>query len=135
MFLHCVYLYPALGVAEAYAHYFAGKDNALNNSLVQQAVLATVLKGTREFVTSGQGTDAAKAALFQSAFERASANLLRAWKAGVPLVAGSDAGSPMVFHGPSLHHELQLWVKAGIPAQVALTAATANGAKLLRGDG
>jgi imidazolonepropionase-like amidohydrolase len=129
-----VYLDPALGVAEAYAHYFAGNGNALNNSLVQQAVLATVLKGTREFVTSGQGTDAAKAALFQSAFERASANLLRAWKAGVPLVAGSDAGNPMVFHGPSLHHELQLWVKAGIPAKVALTAATANGAKLLRAD-
>jgi imidazolonepropionase-like amidohydrolase/ABC-type multidrug transport system permease subunit len=129
-----VYLDPALGVAEAYAHYFAGNGDALNNSLVQQAVPATVLKGTREFVTSGKGADAAKAALFQSAFERASANLVRAWKAGVPLVVGSDAGSPMVFHGPSLHHELQLWVKAGIPAQVALTAATANGAKLLRAD-
>jgi imidazolonepropionase-like amidohydrolase/ABC-type multidrug transport system permease subunit len=129
-----VYLDPALGVAEAYSHYFAGKDDALNNSLVQQAVPAAVLKGTREFVTSGQGADPAKAALFQSAFERAGANLLRAWKAGVPLVAGSEAGSPMVFHGPGLHHELQLWVKAGIPAQVALTAATANGAKLLRAE-
>ena len=129
-----VYLDPALGVAEAYANYFAGKDDTLNNSLVQQAVLGTVLKGTREFVTSGKGADATKAALFQSAFERAGANLLRAWKAGVPLVAGSEAGSPMVFHGPSLHHELQLWVKAGIPAKVALTAATGNGAKLMRAE-
>jgi imidazolonepropionase-like amidohydrolase len=129
-----VYLDPALGVAEAYANYFAGKGDTLNNSLVQQAVLGTVLKGTREFVTSGKGADATKAALFQSAFERAGANLLRAWKAGVPLVAGSEAGSPMVFHGPSLHHELQLWVKAGIPAKVALTAATGNGAKLMRAE-
>jgi len=40
----------------------------------------------------------------------------------------------MVFHGPSLHHELKLWVQAGIPAQVALTAATFNGAKLLRAE-
>jgi imidazolonepropionase-like amidohydrolase len=31
-----------------------------------------------------------------------------------------------------MHHELQLWVQAGIPAQAALMAATANGAKLLR---
>ena len=30
---------------------------------------------------------------------------------------GTDAGNPMVFHGPSLHHELQLWVEAGIPAR------------------
>ncbi|HLK64822.1 MAG TPA: amidohydrolase family protein [Bryobacteraceae bacterium] len=129
-----VYLAPALGVAEAYANYFAGKDDVLNNSLVQQAVPANVLRGTREFVTSGKGGDAAKAALFQSALERGTANLVRAWKAGVPLVAGSEAGSPMVFHGPSLHHELQLWVKAGVPAKAALTAATGNAAKLLRAE-
>ncbi|MBZ5623093.1 MAG: amidohydrolase family protein [Acidobacteriia bacterium] len=129
-----VYLDPGLGVAQAYAQYFAGKDDALNNSLVQQTVPGAILKGTREFVASGKGVDPAKAALFQSAFERARANLLLAWKAGVPLVMGSDAGNPMLFHGPSLHHELQLWVQAGIPAQVALTAATANGAKLLRAE-
>ena len=62
----------------------------------------------------------------------ARANLLRAWKAGVPLVMGTDSGNPLVFHGPSLHHELQLWVQAGIPAAVALQAATGNAAKLLR---
>ena len=45
---------------------------------------------------------------------------------------GTDAGYPLVFHGPSLHHELQLWVQAGIPAAVALQAATGNAAKLLR---
>jgi imidazolonepropionase-like amidohydrolase/ABC-type multidrug transport system permease subunit len=129
-----VFLAPALGVADAYAHYFAGMDDVLNNSLVQQAVWANVMKGTREFLASGKGKDDAKATLFQSAFERANANLVRAWKAGVPLVTGSEAGSPLVFHGPGLHHELQLWVKAGIPAAVALRAATSNGAKLLRAE-
>ena len=44
---------------------------------------------------------------------------------------GSDAGNPLVFHGPSLHRELQLWVQAGIPVTVALQAATVNAAKLL----
>jgi imidazolonepropionase-like amidohydrolase len=45
---------------------------------------------------------------------------------------GTDAGNPLVFHGASMHHELQLWVQAGIPVEVALQAATANNAKLLR---
>ena len=39
-----------------------------------------------------------------------------------------------MFHGSSLHRELQLWVQAGIPAPVALQAATWNGARLLRAD-
>ena len=103
----------------------------LNHSLVQQVVPARLLKGTREFVTSGKGADAAKAELFQQALETARVNLLRAWIAGVPLVMGTDSGNPMVFHGPSLHHELQLWVQAGIPVTVALQAATVNAAKLL----
>ncbi len=126
-----VYLDPTLGVAEAYALFFGGKPDVLNHSLVQQVVPARLLKGTREFVTSGKGADAAKAQLFQQALETARVNLLRAWVAGVPLVMGTDSGNPMVFHGPSLHHELQLWVKAGIPVTVALQAATVNAAKLL----
>jgi imidazolonepropionase-like amidohydrolase/ABC-type multidrug transport system permease subunit len=126
-----VYLDPTLSVAEAYAQYFAGKADALSSSLVQQVVPARVLQGTREFVVSGKGLEAAKAELFQNALEQGRANLLRAWKAGVPLVMGTDAGNPLVFHGPSMHHELQLWVQAGIPVEVALKAATVNAAKLL----
>ena len=126
-----VYLDPTLGVAEAYALFFGRKPDVLNHSLVQQVVPARLLKGTREFVTSGKGADAAKAELFQHALDTARANLLRAWKAGVSLVMGSDSGNPMVFHGPSLHHELRLWVEAGIPVTVALQAATVNAAKLL----
>ena len=126
-----VYLDPTLGVAEAYADYFDGKADVLNHSLVQQVVSARLLKGTREFVGSGKSNDPAKAELFQRGLDTARANLLRAWKAGVPLVMGSDSGNPMVFHGPSLHRELQLWVEAGIPVTVALQAATVNAAKLL----
>ncbi len=44
-------------------------------------------------------------------------------KAGVPLVAGTDALS-----GLGLHRELALYVKAGIPAPEALRIATFNGA-------
>jgi imidazolonepropionase-like amidohydrolase len=83
---------------------------------------------------SGKGANSGRAEQFQHALEQGRNNLLRAWKAGVPLVMGTDAGNPLVFHGPSLHHELQLWVQAGIPIPVALQAATGNAAKLLRAD-
>ena len=61
-------------------------------------------------------------------------NLLKAWRAGVMLVTGSDAGNFLVLHGPTVQHEIELWVAAGIPPEVALQAATFNAAKLLRAD-
>jgi len=126
-----VFYDPTLGVAEAYAQFFGGKADALANSLAQQVLPSAILKGTREFIASGKGTNAERAAIFAQALEQGRANLLRAWHAGVPLVMGTDAGNPLVFHGPSIHRELELWVQAGIPAAVALQAATANAARLL----
>jgi imidazolonepropionase-like amidohydrolase len=61
-------------------------------------------------------------------------NLRRANQHGVLLVTGSDAGNYLVIHGPTVQHELQLWVQAGIPPAVALRAATLNAARLLRAD-
>ena len=86
------WLDPTLGVAEAYAGYFSGNAGALNRTLVQQAVAGNVLKATREFVAAGRGADTARAAIFQSALEQATANLLRAWKAGVALGDGDGFG-------------------------------------------
>jgi imidazolonepropionase-like amidohydrolase/ABC-type multidrug transport system permease subunit len=126
-----VYLDPTLGVIEAYTRYYSGNTEALNSSLVQQTVPARILKGTRDFVGLGKGADEAKAAMFARAYEQAKQNLMAAREAKVPLAMGTDAGNPMVFHGPSLHHELKLWVEAGIPAEEALEAATLQGAKLL----
>ncbi len=37
---HKIYYDPTLGVAEAYANYFAARADSLNNSLVQQTVSA-----------------------------------------------------------------------------------------------
>jgi imidazolonepropionase-like amidohydrolase len=56
---------------------------------------------------------------------------MAAYKAGVPLVTGSDAGRPLVLHGPTIHRELQLWVQAGVPEAAALQAATYNAARYL----
>jgi len=126
---------PTLSVAEAFPAFAAGNLDVLNRSLVQQVVPAKTVQMTRSMIDSTQ----VKA--MRKSIERypidgnvARDNLLRAWRAGVMLVTGSDAGNMLVFHGPTVQREVELWVAAGIPANVALQAATLNAAKALRAD-
>ncbi len=63
------------------------------------------------------------------AFAAASQNVAALYRAGVPILAGTDAnaaeGAPCpVPHGESLHHELELLVAAGLSVLDALRAAT-----------
>jgi imidazolonepropionase-like amidohydrolase/ABC-type multidrug transport system permease subunit len=122
---------PTLSVLEAMADFSAGRTELLRRPLVQQAVSQRLLSGTAKALHDGKWIDAEQAAGIRGALALAGENLVRAWKAGVPLVAGTDAGNMLVFHGPTVHRELQLWVQAGIPAAVALQAATFNAARLL----
>ena len=124
---------PTLSVWEGMADLVAGREALLDRSLVQQTVDAGILVPTRAMVrerASGSATLSALSGLLQIESE----NLKRAYDAGVTLVTGSDAGNPLVFHGPTVHRELQLWVAAGVPAAAALQAATWNAARLLRAD-
>ncbi len=50
--------------------------------------------------------------------------------AGIPLLAGTDAGNPSTAHGVSLHGELALLVRAGLSPAEALNAATTLPAKI-----
>jgi imidazolonepropionase-like amidohydrolase len=52
-------------------------------------------------------------------------------RAGVALLAGTDAPNPYVFPGFSLHDELALLVKAGLTPMEALQSATRNSAQYL----
>ncbi len=52
-------------------------------------------------------------------------------RAGVPIIAGSDAGNPATFHGPGLIHELELLAQAGLPLSDVLIAATSRPATRL----
>lgn len=119
---------PTLSVGEAMVKFAAGEADLLNRSLVQQVVSKEMLSATRKAL----GAKGAPVELVNMGIARD--NLLRAWRAGVILVAGSDAGNMMVFHGPTIQHELALWVEAGIPIDVALRAATLNAARALRAD-
>ncbi len=52
-------------------------------------------------------------------------------KAGVPLMAGTDAMNPFCFPGFSLHDELAMMVESGLTPLAALQAATVNPAKFM----
>ncbi len=51
--------------------------------------------------------------------------------AGIPILAGSDAGSLFSLHGFGLHEELALLVEAGLPPIDALRAATSGATRFL----
>jgi imidazolonepropionase-like amidohydrolase len=126
---------PTLSVIEAFAQFSEGKTDLLDRSLVAQASPANLIQNTKKQINSPAVMKAREAMKsYPVDLQKAGDNLLRAYKAGVLVVTGSDAGNMLVLHGPTVHRELQLWVQAGIPAKDALQAATYSAAKLLRAD-
>ena len=124
---------PTLAVFEAAIAASNGNAELLDRSLVQQTGPASLLRATKQsMIKDGKKADSPLPVII---LERAKKNLLAAYHAGVPLVMGTDSGNPSMIHGPGIHRELQLWVETGIPAGVALEAATHGGARLLRIDG
>jgi len=124
---------PTLTVAEGFLDFAAGKTDPMNRSLVLQVVPPKIIANTRAALNTPDGIAMRKGtARYPIDMNIARDNLMRAWKAGVTLVTGSDAGNMFVFHGPTIQREIELWVEAGIPVPVAIQAATLNSAKLLR---
>jgi imidazolonepropionase-like amidohydrolase/ABC-type multidrug transport system permease subunit len=126
---------PTLTVLEAMQAYVAGKTDLLDRSLVQQVIPREWFAQAKESLNA-PGAQAARKAIGAYPFrlDLAKQNLADAYRVGVILVSGTDAGNPLVIHGPGVHRELQLWVEAGIPPAAALQGATYNAARLLRAD-
>ena len=120
------YYDPTLSVYDALRMISERDFTRLDDSLLQQAVPLDLLKATRKSIASQGGNQG-----YTVNMDIARANLKRALAAGVKLVTGSDAGNMLVFHGPTVQQEVELWVAAGIPADQALIAATRNAAELL----
>lgn len=122
---------PTASVFEAVVDLRTDNPELLNRSLLQQVGPADLIEATRDMVKKQKKTDPER---LKALMEHVDQNLISAYKSGVMLIAGSDAGNLLVIHGPTIQHELELWVKAGIPPAVALQAATYNAAKVLRAD-
>jgi imidazolonepropionase-like amidohydrolase/ABC-type multidrug transport system permease subunit len=126
---------PTLSVVEGFTNFAKGDTTLLKRSLVQQVTPKDLLSGTEKAATSDQFKGLREGlSHYPMSMEVGGKNLTKAWHAGVLLVAGSDAGNFLVLHGPTVQREVELWVAAGIPIDVALQAATYNAAKLLRAD-
>lgn len=126
---------PTLSVVEGITSFAKGDGAALKRSLVQQVTDKNLLSGTAHALTSDQYKEVREGiGHYPMSLEMGGRNLQKAWHAGVMLITGSDAGNFLVFHGPTVQREIELWVAAGIPVEVALQAATGNAAKALRAD-
>jgi imidazolonepropionase-like amidohydrolase/ABC-type multidrug transport system permease subunit len=126
---------PTLSVAEGLTSFASGDPSLLKRSLVEQVTPKDLLASTQRAVTGDKYKSLREnLSRYPISLAVGANNLRKAWRAGVTLVTGSDAGNLLVLHGPTIQHEIELWVTAGIPLDVALRAATANAAKLLRAD-
>jgi hypothetical protein len=120
---HKTVLDPTLGAFEAQ---FTQKPGELNPSF---AVVAQHLPITlrRSFYKSESELTDAIAPRWRASYQKMLDAVARFHRAGVPLVSGTDD-----FAGFTLQRELELYVKAGIPANEVLRIATWNGATYAR---
>jgi ABC-2 type transport system permease protein len=123
---------PGLTAVEGLTSLINGSQEPLERPLVLQAGPATLIESMKKFLQSDKAAQLrAQLKLSPMSLDLGKVNLAAAWKAGVLLVTGSGAGTPMTLHGPTIQREVELWVEAGIPPAVALQAATYNAARLL----
>jgi imidazolonepropionase-like amidohydrolase len=126
---------PTLSVVEGMTSFAKGDTSLLKRSLVQQVTPKDLLGGTENAAKSDQFKGMREGmSRYPMSLQIGATNLLKAWGEGVTLVTGSDAGNFLVLHGPTVQHEIELWVAAGVPIEVALQAATSNAAKLLHAE-
>lgn len=127
-----LYYDPTISVFEGLRMLRDGDFKSLDDSLLQQAVPLDLLQSTKRAFSSAEARKGF--APYPVNVPGAMENLKRVFAAGIPVVTGTDAGNPMVFHGPTVQMEAELWVKAGVPAKDVLIAATRTAAQLL-GEG
>ena len=123
---------PGLTSVEGLTSLINGSQEPLDRPLVLQAGPAKLIESAKKFLQSDKAAQLrAQLKLTPMSLDLGKENLASAWKAGVLLVTGSGAGTPMTLHGPTIQREVELWVEAGVPPAVALEAATYNAARLL----
>jgi amidohydrolase family protein len=124
-----------LVVHESFARTRFADTSFLRGPLLAGTMPPWFLSETEEFAKKKQ-TDEEKKATDEALreFEESSRNVKKLWDRGVLLAAGTDAPYPGVFQGESLHHELELMVKAGLTPIEALEAATYNAARILKSE-
>ena len=121
-----MFLAPTLAIVDAVNAIRSGALDLLSRALFEQVAPRGLIENTKRAL-------AKQASGNRFAFDAAliNGNTLRAFKAGVRIVTGTDSGNVPLIHGPAVHRELQLLVQLGLTPAEALKAATSNAATLL----
>ncbi len=85
-------------------------------------------------ILRGEGVPAFMVEKTKKIADRHRENTLEAWRAGVTIAAGTDAGTPYNPH-PNLARELELLAELGVPLEDVLRAATVHAARALGMEG
>lgn len=110
----------------AWKRQVAGGGDALARRLAHPAILQSLLDPSSPMAPLLR--DGEMATRMAQAFAGSIDQTSRAIRAGVPILAGSDAGNPITFHGVSLIRELELLAQAGMPLGDVLKSATSRAA-------
>lgn len=113
---HHVFVVPTLTVLESVTGTPSGKP-LVSDVRLASYILPTDVTALSQSFPKREGAPATTYAAAQHAVRALAA-------AGVPLLAGTDAGNPGTAHGSSIHRELELLVGAGLTPIAALAAAT-----------
>jgi len=82
-------------------------------------------------LSAAEKTDVQRSA---TGFEEMQRNVKKLFDAGLVLAAGTDAPYPGVFQGEAIHHELELFVAAGLTPLEAIRVATFNAARIMHAE-
>ena len=96
---------------------------------LEPLVLRLPVQTQRAFLLGGLPLEGDKAKTYRASYEKMLAMVKAVHDAGVPLVIGTDS-----LAGLMLHHELALFVRAGLSTADTLRAATLDAARVMRRD-
>ncbi len=119
MLKHKVFVIPTLSVIQSFAEQM-DHSFILQNGLIDKNVSKTQKQAWDQVLLPQVNQSSKHVNIFTTALE----NTQRLYQAGIPVLAGTDAGNPNVLHGASIHNELYLMSLANIPADKILQSAT-----------
>ena len=121
-----------LAVQESHSRRRFEEPAFLDHPLIANTTPPAFLAALREHATQDLTDEDKKAAAANGVkLDIATKNVQRLHRAGVLLVAGTDAPYPGVAQGEGIHRELELLVEAGLSPLEAITTATRNAALLI----
>jgi imidazolonepropionase-like amidohydrolase len=121
------------GGVDSVEHGFFVRDDQLARMRDRQIAWVPTLAPVQEQVDHADlmGWDAGVVSNLKKILDQHAASLVKAQAMGVPIIAGSDAGSYGVAHGIGFLKELELMERAGLSPLAVINAATGTGSNRL----